>query len=200
MYDFFIGKVAAKTPTSVVLEVGGVGYRFEIPLSTYDKIREAGGGPVRLLAHLHVREDALRLYGFATEDERRLFQHLIEIKGIGPQIALNILSGTSVGEFVQALRAGDTRFFDKIRGVGKKTAERVLLELREKAEALAPGGSTPALVGPADDAVRALVSLGYTPVVARKAVDAAIEARGARGSGTEARVEELVKEALRHAG
>jgi Holliday junction DNA helicase RuvA len=206
MYDFFIGKVAARTPTSLVLDVGGVGYRFEVPISTSEKVgertREAPSGTVRILAHLHVREDALKLYGFATEAERRLFEHLIGIKGIGPQTALTILSGASVSEFVRAIKGGDARSLERIKGIGKKTAERVLLELREKADLLLAGteAEPPHVSGPAEDAVRALMSLGYGPAIARKAVDAAVEAQGGPArNGAVLRVEDLVKEALRHA-
>ncbi len=201
MYEHFTGKVAARTPTSIVLDVGGVGYRFDVPISTSEKVQEAGGGPVRLLAYLHVRADALRLYGFATEAERRVFERLIDVKGIGPQIALNILSGSTVAEILRAIKRGDTGFLCRIRGVGKKTAERVILELRDKADGLFPGPEAPAAAAPVEDAVRALVSLGYTLAHARKAVEAALQARGATGrNGGAVRVEELVKEALRHAG
>jgi len=200
MYDSFTGRIIEKSPTSVVLDVGGVGYRLEIPVSTYEKVREAGERPVRLLAHLSVRDDDLRLYGFATEAERRLFQHLLTIKGIGPTIALNILSGSSVQEIVRAIRDGDTRLLDRIRGVGKKTAERVVLELREKAAELSASIAPAArkVAAPSEDAFRALISLGYTPALARKAVEAAIEALSRAGTGLPA-VEALVKEALRHA-
>lgn len=203
MYDYFSGRVADKSPTRVVLDVGGVGYRFEVPVSTYEKVQEAGasGGPVKLLAHLVVREDDLKLYGFATEAERRLFEALLTIKGIGPTIALNILSRSHVNDVVRAIKQGDTRFLDTIRGVGKKTAERVVLELREKADALLASASAAPLAGaPSDDAVRALVSLGYSAAVARKAVDAATEVCAGAANGQGIRVEMLVKEALRHTG
>jgi holliday junction DNA helicase RuvA len=203
VYDFFRGTVAEKSPAHVVLDVNGVGYRLEIPTSTYERVREAGGSPVKLLAYLQVRDDALKLFGFSTEGERRLFEHLLTIKGVGPTIALNILSGSSIPDIVKAIKHGDARFLDRIRGVGKKIAERVVLELREKADVLlsalaaAPLSGRPAAPasGAADDASRALVSLGFTPAVARKAVDAAVLAL----NGTsEPAVETLVKEALRH--
>jgi Holliday junction DNA helicase RuvA len=208
LYEYFRGTVADKSPVHVVLDVNGVGYRLEIPASTYERVREAEtqGGPVKLLAYFHVREDQHKLYGFATEGERRLFEQLLECKGVGPTIALNILSGSSIPDIVRAIKGGDVSFLDRIKGVGKKTAERVVLELREKADAilsvlarvpLAGGAApTPAV---ADDASRALISLGFTPVVARKAVDAALAALGGNGGGgAMPGVEKLVKEALRH--
>lgn len=199
MYDFLVGKVADKSPTRVVLDVNGVGYRLEIPVSTYEKVQEAGPRPVKLLTHLHVREDDLRLFGFATEGERRLFEHLLTIKGIGPVIALNILSGSGVADIVRAIKDGDTRFLTRLRGVGKKTAERVILELREKADQLAVStGAAPAAASPGEDAVRALMSLGYSAAIARRAVDAAAEICAAEANGDGVRVESLVKEALRH--
>jgi Holliday junction DNA helicase RuvA len=202
MYDFLTGKVADKSPTRVVLDVNGIGYRLEIPVSTYERVQEAGARPVRLLTHLHVREDDLRLYGFATEGERRLFEHLLTIKGIGPVIALNILSGSGVHDVVRAIKDGDTRFLTRLRGVGKKTAERVVLELRDKAADLLPASAAApaAQASPGEDAVRALVSLGYSPAVARKAVDEAAPICAASANGGGVRVESLVKEALRHTG
>ncbi len=210
MYDYFRGAVVERSPGHVVLDVGGIGFRLEIPASTYERVREAEerarGAPVRLLAHLHVREDDLRLYGFFTEGERRLFQHLLTIKGIGPTLALNILSGSSIPDIVGAIKGGDARFLDRIKGVGKKTAERVVLELRDKADQIlaaiasaplaAASGPAPGAAGAAaDDAARALVSLGFSPAVARKAVEAAIPAAGGANGVT---VERLVREALRH--
>src|SRR5262245_51550489 len=132
MYEFFRGTVAERSPAHVVLDVGGIGFRLEVPASTSERVREAEArGPVKLLAYLQVREDALRLYGFATAAERRMFEQLLTIKGIGPAIALNILSGSTIPDIVRAIKVGDFRFLDRIKGVGKKLAERVVLELRE---------------------------------------------------------------------
>ena len=207
MYDFFRGTVAEKSPAHVVLDVGGIGYRLEIPTSTYDRVREAGAQPLKLLAYLVIREDARKLFGFATEGERRLFQHLLDVKGVGPTIALNILSGSSIPDIVGAIKGGDFKFLDRIRGVGKKTAERVILELREKADAilsslaaapLSPHAAAASAAGAtSDDASRALIALGFTPVVARKAVEAALASLG-DGEKTPPPVEKLIKEALRH--
>ena len=203
MYDYFRGLVAEKSPAHVVLDVGGIGYRLEVPASTYERVRDAGDKqPVKLLAFFHVREDQHKLFGFFTEGERRLFEQLLTIKGVGPTIALNILSGSSIPDIVRAIKDGDASFLDRIKGVGKKTAERVVLELREKADAilsslarLPSGGVQPPSNGNAisDDALRAMISLGFTAVVARKAVDAAVHSLG----GTTDGVERVVKEALR---
>jgi Holliday junction DNA helicase RuvA len=143
MYDFFTGRVASKSPTSVVLDVGGVGYRLEIPVSTYERLQDAGERPVRVFAYLHVRDDALKLYGFASEAERRLFEALLSVKGIGPVIALHVLSGSGVADTVRAIKDGDTRALHGLKGVGKKTAERIVLELKDKADHLMPSGGAP---------------------------------------------------------
>ncbi len=196
MYDYFRGKVATCTPTRAVIECGGIGYTFRIPVSTYEAVRQAARDrdPVTLYAHLKVKEDDLSLFGFATEAERRLFRALITVKGVGPGIAQAVLSGSSVADAVRAIRDGDTRFLDRIKGIGRKTAERVIVDLREKADQLAP----PAEVGApttssADDAVRALISLGYHPQIARKAIDKATANLDAAPS-----VEALVKQGLKH--
>ncbi|GIW72020.1 MAG: Holliday junction ATP-dependent DNA helicase RuvA [Planctomycetota bacterium] len=194
MYDFLRGRLVRCNPTEVVLEVGGVGYRLTVPLSTYEAVRGARQ-EVTLLVHLVVREDDLQLYGFATEAERRLFTALIQVKGIGPAIAANILSGSAPQEIVRAIREGDTRFLDRLRGVGRKTAERVVVELREKAEVLLPGAAAAPPLGVAEDAVRALISLGYKPALARAAVERAL----AQAATPEPPVEVLVKQALQHA-
>lgn len=222
VYDHFVGRLVEKGPTSLVIEAGGVGYRLDVPLSTYERVKAKGPDDiVRVLAFLHVREDDLKLYGFATAAERRLFSHLITIKGVGPGIALQVLSRHSVVDVCRAIRDEDTRFLDKIPRVGTKTAERIVLELRGKedileieaaaledarAESGAAGPSAGAAAGGRpgaargagveDDASRALVSLGYTPAVARRAVEAAVQALGRQGEGVPA-VERLVKEALR---
>jgi holliday junction DNA helicase RuvA len=194
VYDFFEGEIVEKQPTSVVLAVDGIGYRFTVPLSTSERL--AQGSTVRLLAHLHVREDTLRLYGFASAEERVLFEALIGVSGIGPAVATAVLSGIGVREFVAALESKDESRLRRIKGIGAKTAQRILLEL---------GGSLPALVdrvrlGPSDeaapknDAVLALESLGFGRAVAEKAVERAV---GESAAGE--RVESLVRRALRYA-
>ncbi|RME74669.1 MAG: Holliday junction branch migration protein RuvA [Planctomycetota bacterium] len=198
MYEYLRGTVASAAPTEVVLDVGGVGYRLTVPVSTYEAVRAAAqqGGAYTLLTHLAVRENEWRLFGFATAAERRLFEALVEVKGIGPVMALHILSASPPAEIVRAIREGDSRFLHRVRGVGRKTAERVIVELREKADRLLPEGprETSASLPAADDATRALVSLGYSAQVARRAVERAEQEAG----GERLPVEMLIKRALQH--
>jgi Holliday junction DNA helicase RuvA len=166
------GRLATKSPDQVLLEVGGVGYLVRIPLSTFYELPEQES-PASLWIHTHVREDALALYGFLTERERELFLLLLGVTGIGPRVALTILSGIPPVELIDALRKQDVRRLVAIPGVGKKTAERMVLELAEKAANL-PGeepGREPAGVS-ADDILSALVNLGYRKGEAEKTVDA----------------------------
>jgi Holliday junction DNA helicase RuvA len=193
VYEYLRGRVAAASPTEVTLDVGGVGYRLTVPVSTYEALR-GERGEAKLLTYLAIRENDMRLFGFASEAERRLFEALVQVKGIGPVIALNILSGSSPPDVVRAIRDGDSRFLDRVRGVGRKTAERVIVELKEKADTLLPGGAALAPVSSSEDAVRALVSLGYTVAVARRAVDRAVKAN----DGEPPPVETLIKQALQH--
>ena len=185
------GRLAAKAPDHVLLDVGGVGYLVHIPLSTFYELPEAEG-PASLWVHTHVREDALALYGFLTERERTLFLLLLGVTGIGPRVALTVLSGIPPTELVDALRSQDVRRLVAIPGVGKKTAERMVLELAEKVASL-PGeapAKAPAAAA-ADDVVSALVNLGYRKAEAERAVDAAARAGGSREFGP------FLKEALR---
>ena len=175
MIVFLDGVLEEKNPTRVVVDVGGVGYEAAIPLSSYDRL-PAPGQRVRLLTVPVVREDAHLLYGFMTAEERELFLQLTSVNGIGPKLGLAVLSGLSVRDLKAAVAAGDAKRLSGISGVGKKTAERIVLELRDKlakgdlAEALAAGNAS----GPADarlrDAVLALVSLGYKPADAQRMV------------------------------
>src|SRR4029453_4691395 len=165
------GRLAAKAPDHVILDVGGVGYLVHIPLSTFYDLPEAES-PASLWIHTHVREDALSLYGFLTERERALFLMLLDVAGIGPRVALTVLSGIPPTDLVEALRGQDARRLMAVPGVGKKTAERMVLELAEKAaklggEAVAPRAPT---VAP-EDVVSALVNLGYRKGDAERAVD-----------------------------
>ncbi|MBI1848844.1 MAG: Holliday junction branch migration protein RuvA [Planctomycetes bacterium] len=194
MFDFFEGEIVEKQPTSVVLNVDGVGYRFTVPLSTSERL--GTGGRVRLLAHLHVREDAMRLYGFATAEERILFEALIGVSGIGPAVATAVLSGIGVQDFVIAVETKDETRLRRIKGIGAKTAQRILLEL---------GDSLPGLVArvrlgpsaknrPKEDALLALESLGFSRAIADKAVERALGEAPA-----DEKVESLVRRALRYA-
>jgi holliday junction DNA helicase RuvA len=165
------GRLAAKATDHVLLDVGGVGYLVHIPLSTFYELPEAES-PASLFVHTHVREDALALYGFLTERERLLFLLLMSVAGIGPKVALTVLSGIPPSDLVEALRKQDVRRLVSIPGVGKKTAERMVLELAEKVEKLGgePSPGAPAAVA-ADDVVSALVNLGYRKSEAERAVE-----------------------------
>jgi Holliday junction DNA helicase RuvA len=170
------GQVLAKSPERVVLDVGGVGYELHVPVSTYYELDKLDDGAVASLhVHTHLREDALSLFGFWTEAERRLFERLIGVSGIGPRLARVILSGMALGDLVQAIAGGDLVRLSGIPGVGKKTAERMVLELRDKVREL--GGPSAPAAGPGDeDLVSALVNLGYRRPQAERAV---VEARRA---------------------
>jgi Holliday junction DNA helicase RuvA len=185
------GRLAAKAPDHVLLDVGGVGYQVHIPLSTFYELPEAES-PASLWIHTHVREDALALYGFLTERERSLFLLLLGVTGIGPRVALTVLSGIPPSELVAALRAQDVRRLVAVPGVGKKTAERMVLELAEKVASV-PGEtpSKPTAAVAADDVISALVNLGYRRAEAERAVDATARTGGVLEFGP------FLKEALR---
>ena len=195
MYHHLSGKLVHKSPATIVVDVAGVGYEAAVPLSTYEKL-PAEGSPVRLLTHLYVREDVMRLFGFLTAEERELFRMLIGVSGIGPMLAMAVLSGTSVETVRQAVLSGDAALLRKIRGIGTKTAERMVLELRGPISRL--GVSPGAAAGTGDrrvlDAVAGLVSLGFAR---GKAEEAILAAR--RKLGSDATVESLVREALKSA-
>ncbi|HEX4438508.1 MAG TPA: Holliday junction branch migration protein RuvA [Thermoanaerobaculia bacterium] len=166
------GRLASKAPDHVLLEVGGVGYFVHIPLSTFYDLPEQES-PASLWIHTHVREDALALFGFLTEREKSLFLLLLGVTGIGPRVALTVLSGMPPAELVDALRKKDSRKLVAVPGVGKKTADRMVLELADKVAKLAPetpAGEAAAVA--ADDVVSALVNLGYRRAEAERAVDA----------------------------
>jgi holliday junction DNA helicase RuvA len=186
------GVLAEKGPEAVVLDVGGVGYEVRIPLSTYLEL-PTEGKTIRLRIHTHVREDALQLYGFLSEAERAAFLLLIGISKIGPRIALAILSGLPTRELVRALRDADIGALRRIPGVGAKTAERIVMELRDKVAKLeSASGPTPGASGIEEETVSALVNLGYVRGQAERAVRSALD--GMRERPT---LEALVREALR---
>ncbi len=165
------GRLAAKAPDQVLLDVGGVGYLVHIPLSTFYELPEIES-PSSLWIHTHVREDTLALYGFQTERERSLFLLLLGVAGIGPRVALTVLSGIPPAELAAALRNQDVRRLVAIPGVGKKTADRMVLELAEKAQAFAveaPAEAAAAVA--ADDVISALVNLGYRKAEAERVVE-----------------------------
>jgi Holliday junction DNA helicase RuvA len=169
------GRVARKGPQELVVDVGGVGYRLVIPVSTFYGLPDEGG-EVSLRVHTHVREDALALFGFLTETEETLFTHLIAVSGVGPKLAINILSGIEGQELMSALRGGDLPRLTRIPGVGRKTAERLVLELKDKMPALTASPGTPAAAAPSpkEDLLSALGNLGYSRAEAEKGVDRAL--------------------------
>lgn len=189
------GVLAEKSPEIVALDVHGVGYEVRVPLSTYFELPDEGK-TVRLHIHTHVREDALQLYGFGTETERVLFKLLISTSGVGPKLALAILSGLPAGKLVASLRAGDLAALTGIPGVGKKTAERLVIDLREKALGLEVEAKPERAPAPdaAAAAESALTNLGYPRPQAERAVRRALELVP-EGAG----LETLIKEALRAA-
>jgi Holliday junction DNA helicase RuvA len=169
------GTLLEKRPNQAVVEAGGVGYDVVIPISTYSVLPETGK-EVRLRIHTHVREDALALFGFLTHEEKALFERLISVSGIGPKLAITVLSGLAVPDLVDAIRAGEVSRLVRIPGVGKKTAERIVLELREKlpasteAAAVAAPGARTALTALDQDVLSALLNLGCAPPAAEAAV------------------------------
>jgi len=167
-----VGRLASKATDHVIVDVAGVGYLVQIPLSTFYELPDAES-PASLWIHTYVREDALALYGFLTERERSLFLMLIGVAGIGPRVALTVLSGIPPAERVEALQNSDVRRLMAVPGVGKKTAERMVLELAEKASKFGgePGAARAAAVSQ-DDVLSALVNLGYRKGDAERAVDA----------------------------
>jgi len=166
------GRLAEKRPNQVLVDVGGVGYLVQVPLSTFAALGELHA-EVTLLIHTHVREDALALFGFVSAREKHFFELLISASGVGPSLALKILSGMSVEELVPAIRNGDLVRLTKIPGVGRKTAERIVVELKDKLEVVALEAEKPAvasLAGIEADVISALVNLGYDARAAESAV------------------------------
>jgi len=201
MISFLHGKLVEALPTQVTVDLHGLGYEVLIPLSSYDKLPQPGQ-EVRLLTHLVVREDAHVLYGFMSASERELFRLLINtVSGIGPKIALNILSGISVTAFRGAVSEGDVKMLSQISGVGRKTAERIIVELKDKIGAAGAWEAMSAqrALSPQDqkinDAVLALIALGFKQVEAHDTV------RKAQASlGPQAGVEDLVRACLKKGG
>jgi Holliday junction DNA helicase RuvA len=165
------GTLVAKVPQHIVVDVRGVGYGVSIPLSTFYRLPDEGAD-LTLLVHTHVREDAISLFGFLTADERALFERLIAVSGVGPKLALAILSGIEPPDLVEALRSGDVARLVRIPGVGRKTAERLVLELRDKLPPAEPGPvrATSSPSHAKDDLLAALTHLGYSRPEAERAV------------------------------
>lgn len=202
MIAYLSGKLLEKQATAVIIEVGGVGYEVTIPLSTFYELGEEGSD-VALRIYTHVREDALQLFGFKTERERQLYLKLISVQGIGAKSGIGMLSGMSADEIVTAIRTDNLARLTSIPGVGKKTAERLVIELRDKlsdftaqsaAERAASGAAAAGAEAPADavfdDALSALVNLGYQRGAAEKALNQAVK------DGTEISVQKLLRKSL----
>lgn len=189
------GRLLEKHPNRVVVDVGGVGYDVQVPVSSFYGLGDAGAD-VSLRIHTHVREDVIALFGFGSALELQLFERLIAVSGIGPKVALAVLSGIEPPELVHAVQRGDVARLTAIPGIGKKTAERIVLELKDRLAAMGTSGGAPEAVtagGPArDDLLSALLNLGYHRPAAEKAVDAAIKADAA------ASFEAALRAALKH--
>jgi Holliday junction DNA helicase RuvA len=192
------GSILEKHPNRIVIDVNGVGYDVFVPLSTFYGLGDPGAA-IALRIHTHVREDAFVLYGFSTLLEQELFERLIGVSGIGPKVALAVLSGIEPQEFIRAIERGDLARLTAIPGVGKKTSERIVLELKDRlpraqgAAAIA-GAAAPDAPVLRDDVVSALVNLGYHRPLAEKAAEAAIKTVGA---SSDASFERALKQALR---
>ncbi len=191
------GTLTSKAPTEIVVVVNGVGYGVSIPLSTFEALGDLNS-TVSLFTHLHVREDALQLYGFASEAERDTFRMLISVTGIGPKMAQGILSGIPVTDLRNRIAEGNTSALTAIPGIGRKLADRLVVELRDKVAKLETAATALPAASQGQSHIRAeallaLTSLGYTRVAAEKALRAAIHAT----NGRDATVEELIKAALR---
>ena len=188
------GRLVEKHPNQAIVETGGVGYDVTIPVSTYTGLPEAGA-EVRLRIHTHVREDALSLYGFLTQNEKALFEKLIGVSGIGPKLAVTILSGLAATELIGAIRRGEVERLVRIPGIGKKTAERMVLELRDKLPAAGeePAAAPGALSAVEQDVLSALLNLGCGRPQAEAAVR---KAKTGAPAATSAAFEPLFRRAL----
>lgn len=199
MIEYLRGKLASKEPTFAVVDVNGIGYGVLIPMSTFDKL-PAAGQELELFTHLHVREDAMQLIGFKTLDERKLFLMVQSVSGVGVKLAINVLSGMSVASFCDAIVNADVKALSRISGIGKRSAERLVMELRDKAIELAPavgmGGSaedsSQTSTREAEDAVATLSALGYKQDAARKVISKILQDNGEENLSTQ----ELVRKSL----
>lgn len=189
------GKIMVKKPTEVVLDVQGVGYKVFISLQT-SEILPALGEEVSLITYLNVREDALQLYGFSTESEHELFKQLISVNGIGPKVAISILSATKVDEFIQYVVTSNIKILTTVPGVGKKTAERIIVELKDKLAkmTLSPTISSSFTQSPQhhEDAIAALIALGFSHAAAEKSLISVI-----KENGSNLTTEEIIRLSLR---
>ena len=195
MIGFIRGRVIEKQPNRIIVDVQGVGYELLVPLSTYYDVGDAGA-EVALRVHTHVREEALQLFGFLTALELQLFERLLGISGIGPKLAVAVLSGIEPGELVRAIQRADVARLTNIPGIGRKTAERIVLELKDRLAHIAASEAGAAPVeAPTDrlrdDLLSALLNLGYHRPLAEKAIDATVK------DGSDLNFEQALKGALR---
>ena len=191
MYDYLTGTITSKTATGMVVECNGIGYFTHISLNTFSRVVE--GKVQKIYVHFTVKEDAHTLYGFADENERRIFRNLISVNGVGPSIARMALSSLAPNELEQAIVSGDTPVIQGIKGIGAKSAQRIVIDLKDK---MAKSGSASVLAtvsgsDPRQEALSALITLGFARPTAEKSVNAAI-----KKGGNEQGVEELIKSAL----
>ncbi len=199
MYHYLTGKVAEKTPTAVILDVNGVGYEVRISVNTFSSLPGLGQS-AKLLTYFVVREDAQLLYGFATEDERELFKLLLSVSGIGPKMAITLLSGMTIAELKAAIRESSLAVLTSITGIGRKTAERVVVELKDKLPREAGKDSKDIIHDMSvsdqivEDAVQALVALGYTKQKAKEVVQKVLK----ESLGKKLTVEDIIRTALKH--
>jgi holliday junction DNA helicase RuvA len=194
MYNHFEGRVSEKTPTYTVIDCGGVGYLLHISLNTYTKM--GSSEKAKLFAHLAVREDAHVLYGFADEEERELFRHLISVSGVGPGTARMILSSLAPGEIAGAILTGNVAVLKGVKGIGEKSAQRIIVDLKGKMGKADTAVTTPFFAADnklRDEALSALVMLGFARNMAEKAVDKVL-----RAEGNVVSVEQLIKLALKN--
>jgi len=198
MIDYVSGKLASKKPTETVVDVGGIGYKLLIPTSTFEKL-PSKGSPVMLLCHHYVREDAITLFGFSSEDERTVFNMMLAVSGVGPKLALAALSAMRPSEIRDRILEGDSAMLTRIPGVGKKTAERIIIELRDRFEKTSWGESSSAGVSASSpagsfrmDAMAALEALGLSRSAAEKSVIAVLRSNPEINSA-----ETLIRMALR---
>jgi len=175
------GKLIAKSPNQVIVEAGGVGYELNITIPTFSGM-PALDSPVALHVYTHVREDALALFGFLRRDEKQLFERLLSVSGIGPKLAITILSGMATENLVAAIRGNDVAALTRIPGIGKKTAERMVLELRDKLDQFAAAPTHAAASPVEEDVISALVNLGYQRVAVERALSKVAHGNGAASS------------------
>ena len=192
MFDFIYGNIAHKTPTTATIETNGIGYKIHIPLSTFEKISNKES--TKLFTKLTIRDDEIKIYGFFSLEERNLFNLLLSVNGVGSNMALTILSSSSIGQFGSYVVSNDSKSLQRIKGIGKKTSERIILELKETIKCILPDSKSStdtkntAIIS---DAVMAMISLGYAKPEAEKAVNKASD----NVDPTEG-IEVLIKEAL----